>query len=110
MSEGTLTSGFPLESTTVTVDPSLRLVPATGFWDTTEPAATVIDVTGAPVAKVIWSLVTSARAWATGRLTRAGVGCEGVKTLASKAAASPPATMTTSAIGDHDPPHPVAAP
>src|ERR1039458_9009765 len=82
----------------VTVDPSLRLVPAIGVWETTEPAPTVIDFTGAPIFRFIWTLATSARAWVNGKLTRAGVGCEGVNTLASKAATSPPTTRTAATI------------
>ena len=44
------------------------------------------------------TLATAVRAWASGRLTRAGVGCDGVNTLVSNAATSPAATITTRAI------------
>ena len=57
-SEGTVTSGFPEESTTVTVEPSFCDTPGFGLCDTTSPAATVIDVTGLPSFKVIWTLST----------------------------------------------------
>ena len=66
-SEGTVTSGGPSESTTVTVEPSFCDTPGFGLCDTTSPAATVIDFTGAPSFRFMWTLSTAARAWASGR-------------------------------------------
>src|SRR5580700_6277903 len=97
MREGTLTSGFPPESTTVTVEPSFWDTPGFGLWYTTAPAGTVIDFTGSPCRRSMWTLATSARAWASGRLTSPGVGCDGVNAFVSRAATSPPATITASA-------------
>src|SRR5271156_1134391 len=89
--DGTVTSGFPLESTTLTVEPSFCDTPGFGFCNTTSPAATVMDVTGAPSFKVIWTLSTAVFACATGRFTTVGTGCEGVRTLVAKASTSPAA-------------------
>src|ERR1700728_44413 len=94
--EGTVTSGFPDANTTVMVEPCFCDTPALGFCDTTSPAATVIDVIGAPSFKFIWTLATAALACANGRFTRAGVGWEGVNTLVANAVTSPAATMTAS--------------
>src|ERR1700722_9093299 len=94
---GTATFGGPSESCTLMTDPSLRLVPGLGLWLTTAPAPTVIDFTGASSLSVMWTLDTSACALARGRLTRAGTGCDGVKTWVAKAAANPPAMSTTAA-------------
>ena len=46
----------------------------------------------------MWTLATSARAWASGRSTSPGVGCDGVNTFVSKAATNPAATISTRAI------------
>src|ERR1700722_3036644 len=94
--DGTVTSGFPLESTTLTVEPSFCDTPAFGVCDTTAPAGTVMDVTGAPSFKVIWTLSTAALACASGRLTTVGTGCDGVSTLVPKATKSPAARITAS--------------
>ena len=64
----------------MTFEPSFCDTPGFGLWETTAPAPTVIDFTGDALLQVMWTLATSARAWASGRLTRVGVGCEGVKT------------------------------
>src|SRR5580698_8346836 len=96
--DGTVTSGFPLERTTLTVEPSFCDTPGFGFCDTTAPAGTVMDVTGAPSFKVIWTLSTAVLAWATGRLTTVGTGCEGVRTLVPKATKRPAARITASAM------------
>ncbi len=69
----------------MTVEPSFCDTPGFGVCDTTAPAATVIDVTGAPSFKFIWTLSTAALACATGRLSTAGTGCDGVSTLVPKA-------------------------
>ena len=78
------------------VEPSFCDTPAFGLCDTTSPAATVIDVIGAPSFKFIWTLATAALACANGRFTTAGVGWEGVNTFVAKAVTSPAARMTAS--------------
>ena len=95
--DGTVTSGFPLESTTSTVEPSFCDTPGLGLCETTSPAATVMDVTGAPCFKVIWTLSTAALACASGRLTTVGVGCDGVNTFVAKAVTNPAARITANA-------------
>src|SRR5271156_5142229 len=95
--DGTVTSGFPLESTTLTVEPSFCDTPGFGFCNTTSPAATVMDVTGAPSFKVIWTLSTATLACATGRFTNVGTGCDGVNTLVPRATKSPAARISASA-------------
>ena len=92
--EGTVTSGLPDDSTTVTVEPSFCETFGAGLCDTTSPAATVIDVTGAPSFKFIWTLATAALACANGRFTTAGVGCDAVNTFVAKAVTRPAARMT----------------
>src|ERR1700689_1713906 len=94
--EGTVTSGLPDDSTTVTVEPSFCETFGAGLCNTTSPAAIVIDVTGAPSFRFIWTLATAALACANGRFTRAGVGWEGVNTLVANAVPRPAATMTAS--------------
>src|ERR1700759_624096 len=75
-SEGTVTSGFPDDSTTPMVEPSFKTTPGLGLCDTTSPAGTVMEVTGLPCFRVIWTLSTEARACATDWLTTFGTGCD----------------------------------
>ena len=92
--EGTVTSGLPDDSSTVTVEPSFCETFGAGLCNTTSPAATVIDVTGAPSFRFIWTLATAALACANGRFTTDGVGCEAVNTFVAKAVTRPAARMT----------------
>ena len=92
--EGTVTSGLPDESFTSPSSPPSARPRRFGLCNTTSPAATVIDVTGAPSFRFIWTLATAALACANGRFTTDGVGCEGVNTFVPKAAKSPAARIT----------------
>src|SRR6516162_513318 len=102
--DGTLSLGGPSETATVTVDPSFRLVDGLGFWDTMAPDPTVMDLTGAPSARCMCTLSRVVLPWDTVIPARFGVGCDGVNTFVSKAAARPPATRsntTTRAVISH---------
>ena len=94
---GTVTSGGPSEHHDRDGRPLLGDTPGLGFCDTMSPDPTVIDLTGAPCARCMCTLVTAVLAWATVRFVIVGVGCEGVNTLVPKATASPAASSTTAA-------------
>ncbi len=96
VSEGMVTLGGPSERTTVTVVPSFSEVPAAGLCATMSPAAIAMDCTLFSDARTFMcTLDADARAASRVSPLIAGTGCDGVKTLASKAAASPPATRST---------------
>ena len=98
VSEGTVTLGGPSESTTVTVVPCFCEDPAAGLCATMSPVGMVMDCTLVSEARTfMWTLDAADSAAVRVRPLIAGTGCDGVKTLASNAAASPPAMTSTAA-------------